>query len=172
MEQHILDKKQMDTMKMLADTNLKISEARGKIFQLEKDEESYLQSREKKALERIQKLFDDSSDLLKSAQGNYDSIQALCKQVMEFCDFLIDAQQKFQSLVDIFMERNKLWEEKMRKMSLEFEETKKLIDSDKRNIEERSQRLDDREKEVNSKIIWIRDREDTLTRSIAALKSQ
>lgn len=88
----------MDALRALADTNLKVSEARNTLSKLQQEETEYLISREKKAVGRIIKILADSHSLVEETNKNYELISDFCQSVTESSKFLSQALEAFQAL--------------------------------------------------------------------------
>lgn len=125
----------MNSLKALADTNLKISEVRTTLIKLEETETEYLEGREKKAVEKIQKVLDESKDLIEKTQNNYAEIHKLCTTVSEFAETLTKIYFQFKEMLAEFDTRNEAWDREVEKQVAEFGEIKKLIKLDKQVIE-------------------------------------
>lgn len=148
----------MESMKVLADTSMKISEAKGVIFKLQETETEYLVEREEKAMTRINKLFSDSKDLLDKTKNNHEEIRKYAATVSEFHEFLNKTFDTFQSLLSNFNERNDLWERNIRKkeeemasMKEEIKAEQKLIEIDKKDIEEKRKSIKQAQEQIESR---------------------
>ena len=80
--ENIITTEKMEALKALADANVKVSEVRGTIAKLKSEESAYLEEREKKALERIQIILDESESVLKEALSNYKAIHQFAKTLL------------------------------------------------------------------------------------------
>lgn len=129
--EHTVDTQKMDALKALADTNLKISEAKGFLIKLQEIETDYLVEREKKAVARIQNVLIESRELFHEVSTNYKEVNDLCRSASEFATFLGEAFRDFNSLVKDFDMRQDLWEAEVRAREAEFAEIKKLINVDR-----------------------------------------
>lgn len=157
--EHTLEKEKMDAVKAIADANLKISEARNTIFKLEETETEYLVAREKKALDRIQVVVEESQEVLETAKRNFDEVKALGNSVSEFSRSLLLLLEGFKGLVDGFEERNVLWEQQIGKQQDDLVELKKglksesvRIENDKKSLEQGRNVL--REEETRIRVKW------------------
>ena len=128
--ENIISKENMDSVKALAETNVKISEAKNALFKLKEDETSYLLIREKKVLKSIQKLHDDSAEIIKETKNNWKEVHELLNEASTLATFIIEAQGNFHKLLENFEEKDKLWQESVKKQEKETEEIKKLIKKD------------------------------------------
>lgn len=142
MDEHELSKEHMDSLKALALTNIKIGEAKGTLLKLQEQETSYLEEREKKALSRIQKVYDDSKELLVEAQANYSKIKELLGTVTSFSDFLTKAYDSFMEMLKDFREKNDLWDHQVSTIEEGFSKIRQEIDSDKVRIKNDQEALD------------------------------
>lgn len=95
----ILDKEKMDAVKALADTNMKVSEAKASLALIKADEGKYLAGREKKALELVERVLEESSLLLREARGNYEQVKDLHKGAGAFAEELSAAQRGLSEAV-------------------------------------------------------------------------
>lgn len=133
--EHILDKEKMDSIKALADTNMQISAAKGTLFQLQATETEYLEGREKKAMERIQKVVEDSHLLIKEAKENYQEIVDMSKSAAEVSKSLSSLHESFQKTLLDFEERNVLWGKQIENQQKEIADMRKGLQIEKMNIE-------------------------------------
>ncbi len=170
MEEHTLSKEHMDSVRALADTNIKIGEAKNTLIKLQEQETSYLAEREEKVLSRIQKILDDSKDLLAEAQSNYSKIRELNGTVSSFTEFLKGAYQAFLELLKNFRERNDLWDNKVSEIEKGFEDIKRQIDSDKVRIKNDQDSMERAKASMALERRKIDDDRATLERAIKRLK--
>lgn len=169
MEQTIT-KEQMDMMKILAETNLKISDARNALFGLEEKETQYLVEREEKAVKRIAKALKASQDLVDKTGDNYAKISEFCARLCEYADFLNASQAKFQGLVELFNQRNALWEENMKIQEEDIARQKNLIKQDLKMIENKENGILESEKRLKGEAARIESRQAALEQSYRAEK--
>lgn len=113
MEIQEVDKKQMEALQFLADTNLKIGDARTLLIKLQEQETTYLDGREQKALDRIQAVLDRSQQLLIESAGNYEKVKELYDTVCAFADLLAKAYDDFVAFKEKTEEKNQLQEERL-----------------------------------------------------------
>lgn len=156
MAEHTISKEHMDSLKALADTNMKIGEARGTLVKLQEVETGYLVEREAKAVAVIQKVVENSADLLKEVKTNYREVHDLCSVASSFAEFLVEAYGSFSALKTAFDEKSTLWEAQVKEKEAEFAEIRKqikqdnvLLANDKESLEKAKKALDiDRKKVV------------------------
>lgn len=115
MEPTIIDKKAMETLQKLAQTNLEISNAKNALYLLKQDENAFIEEREKKTLERLEQLFRDSEDIINKTKGNYDEVSELLTTVTEFSKFVAESQGNLHNIFTLFEEREGVWQEKVAK---------------------------------------------------------
>lgn len=155
----------MNSVKALADTNLKISEAKNLLFKLQEDETEYLINREKKALDKISKVFVESKDLLDKTHQNYEEIHQFCKTVSEYADFLAENHSKFQDMLATFHKRNELWEENVKKINQELADQRHAIKQDTEAITEREKRISEAKENIKKEKELIESRQQALLAS-------
>jgi hypothetical protein len=148
MEIQQLEKSRMDAVKELADTSMKISESKNILLKLQEKETEYLIAREEKAINKINKVLEESKDLLDKTQGNYEQIHIFCRTVSEYADFLSEAQGKFQKMLELFEERNKLWEENAQLQYAEIARQRKITEQDTKAIETREKKIEEATKSL------------------------
>lgn len=157
MDEHIVRKEHMESLKALSDVNIKISEAQNELFKLQESETEYLVTREKKAMDRIQKVVDDSQELIKEADKNHGQIKELLTGVSQFAEKLIKAQIDFHDLLAEFEEQNVEWEKKIGKQQDDLAEINKQqkvvqvqIENDKKSLEVAKNKLQDDQRKLDS----------------------
>jgi hypothetical protein len=129
--EHTVDKQTMDSLKALADVNIKVSEARSLLSTLQAEETEYLEAREKRALGRIQKVHDESAMLIKQTGDNYEDVHTLCVSVTELAGFITEAYGKFASLKETFDDRAVAWEAHIKEKESEVAALLKLAEADR-----------------------------------------
>lgn len=171
MEETIVSKQNMESIKALSDVNLKISDAKNTLFRLQEEETDYLILREKKAMERIQKVIDDSKEMIKEADENHGQIKELIIGVTQISENLTRLYSGFQDLSKEFEERNVLWEADIGKQQDDIAEARKeikiekvQIENDKKSIQQTKVKQENDQKKLDS------DR-GTVQRAIERLKS-
>lgn len=169
--ENIVSKEHMESLKALSDVNIKISEAQNTLFKLQEEETEYLITREKKAMDRIQKVVDDSKEMVKEADKNHGQVKELGVNISEFAQKLLRIQDNFKSLLVEFEERNVEWEKVIGKQQDDLEEIRKQqkvqniqLINDKRAIEMAKKKLTEDQKKIES------DR-GTIQRAIIRLKN-
>lgn len=170
METLELEKSKMESIKALADVNMKISEAQNLLFKLQEDETAYLVLRETKAVGQIKQVVEESQAMLKEADLNHGQIKELLTEVSQFVDKLLKIQENFHQLFAEFEERNVEWEKDISRQQEEIAEIRKnqkvqqvQIESEFKNIVAANKNLADGQKKLNSE-------RGTLERAIQRLK--
>lgn len=158
MDTHIISQQNMQAMEKLASTNLEVSNARNALFKMKEDETSYINEREKRTLERIAKLLDDSEEILNKTKNNYAELDDLLNTVSGVAKFITEAQGNFHQMIQDFEERDVLWQAKVAKHESELKETLKSIQirevflaNEKKNIEKSKLILSEEKKKIDDK---------------------
>jgi uncharacterized protein involved in exopolysaccharide biosynthesis len=170
MIEHEFEKEKMDSIKALADTNVKIGEARGVLENLKKDEVVYLEEREKKAIEVVDKVLADSKEILEEATKNYQGVKDLLNSASSFADFLKEAYISFSSLVAKFSEKSAIWEEEVTRQQKEIADIKQQISNDQVRIKNDQEALQRKEASLVDEKRKIDDQRATLERAINRLR--
>jgi len=143
-----LEPQKMQMLKEMADTNVRISDAKNLLFKLQEDETVYLEAREKKAMVKINKVFEDSKDLLDKTYKNYEEIHQFCQKVNEYADFLSETHTKFQKILEVFEKKNELWEKNVKNTNEEIAKQRKIIEQDSKAIKIREERIDEENEKI------------------------
>lgn len=170
MKETIVSKQNMEGLKTLSEITLKISDAKNLLFKLQEDETEYLILREKRAMERIQKVIDDSGEMVKEADKNYEKIQELFNGISEFASNLVSIQEQFTSLFSAFNERNVLWEADMAKQQDEILDIRNKIKVDQIKIENDSKSIDIAKQKIKDDQRKLDSDRGTVERAIIRLK--
>lgn len=165
-----LSKEAMDSVNLLAQTNVKIGIAKGALIKLEQEETAYLEEREKKAVGRIQKLFDDSKELLEGIKSNYQEVKQLLRDASSLSDFLVKAYEQFKALVNEFNERDAAWQAQVAQKEEEFGKIRQQIDNDKVRIKNDRDGIQKAKASLVVERRKIDDDRQTLARAITRLK--
>lgn len=152
-----LEKSKMDSIKEIADNNIKISEAKNALFKLQEEETEYLMVREKKAMHRIQKTVEDSAELVEEANKNHGQIKELGNEVSQFVQNLIKISSDYHQLLKEFEDRNVEWECNIGQQQDDIAKIKRhlnieavQIQNDKKSLEQAKKQLIDDQKKLAS----------------------
>lgn len=166
----ILEKEHFNTLKQLADTNVKVSEAKDVLERLKSMEVEYLESREKKVRDKVQKVLNESKDLLEETRKNYQSINTLCDTVVSYVDFIKEIQGKLENLQKERDKVNTLCEENITLQKKELSELRKTVDQDTRLLKEREEVLSQVSDRLQKEKALIESRQQALQTSYNAEK--
>ncbi len=165
-----ISKEHMDSLKALADTNMKIGVARQTLQKLEETETSYLEERENKAVLRIQKMFDDSKELITGIRENYAQAKELLTSASSFSDFLVKSYEALTALIERFNEKSVVWEAKVKVQEEEFSQIRQQIKNDQVRIKNDSESLERAKAKMVLERRKLDDERGTLDRAITRLK--
>ncbi len=165
MELHQLEQTKMQIMSELANTNLKISEAKNVIFKLQEEETEYLIEREKKALGKIQNVLQESRNLIEETHQNYAQVEEFCQTLVGFSDFLNESHDKMSLMLETFKKKNELWDENVKIQYEEIARQRKIVEQDTKAIESREQRIEE------ARLNLVKEREQIESRQQALLIS-
>lgn len=160
----------MDAMKALADTNIKISEAKVSLMKLKELESSYLSDREHKALLIIEKVITDSEFILKEAKGNYEKVEELYKTVSEFSSFLASSHEGFSKMLEDFEKKNQLWTASLNSREEQVNQFKEQLRVDQIRIKNDRESIQRKEEILRQDRRRIEDERATLERTIIRIK--
>ncbi len=170
MNTEVINQEKMEALKALAETNTKIGEARGILSKLKAEESEYLSEREKKTLEMVQKVLDESEETLGKAFSNYEEIKKFASDASDFSKFLIEAYNDFQELQKTFEEYTKQWNLKVEATETKLSELKKKIQIDQVQLKEDQEAVGRAWKNIAEEKRKIRSDRATLDAAITRLK--
>lgn len=170
MNTEILEKEKFETLKELADMTVQISEARETLTRLKETKTEYLQIRENEAKDKIQKILDDSVDLLRQINTNNDEIHQLYRTVSGYSKFLKQGHEAFKDMLAEFNERSDLWDKKVEEQYKEFGRIENQVKKDKENIENDKEELRKTKEQLEKDKIKIADERQTIKRAVERLK--
>lgn len=165
-----LDKSTMDSVKNLAEMNIKISDAKTALSKLKELETEYIEAREKKTLAKIDEILDESKELTKQIQSNHTKIKTFTQNISTFSAFMLEAHQDFSKLLDNFEEEQKGWEVKIKEREKDLEEEKKNILIQKNQIANDTKTLENKFKELEKERKKIEDLKGIIDRKIIRFK--
>lgn len=165
-----LEKQKFDTLKLLADANVKISDAKATLEQLEATKTDYLKLREEKTKEDIQKILNDSKGLVEEIHKNYKSVQVLCSVVSSYTVFLSEMQDKFSNMFSDFEKRNELWEKNVAAQKKELSEYQRIVKQDAEDIQSKEKILNETAERLKREKALIESRQQALQTSYNAEK--
>lgn len=165
-----LEKEKMDSVRALAETNIQVSQAKTLLFKMKEEEKQYIAEREAVALNSIQKIFDESSEVIKSVRSNYQEVNDILKESRELTKFLTEIHNNFIKLLEEFEKAKLVWNDQVSNVENEFNSIKKEIKidqitiiNDKKSIEKQKVLLIEEQRKIN-------DQRGTLERAVERLK--
>lgn len=163
---------QMNALTALANTNIEVSKAKELLFKMKENENEYLVLREKKAIAHIQKIIDDSQNILSKARDNYYETTQFYNTVSSFSSSLNESYLIFQEMLRDFEEKNTLWENSMKEREEKVKEFIKNIDEDRIRISNDKKGIESQKKLLDEEKIRINDMRGTVEREIIRLKQK
>lgn len=172
MPEHILSKENMDSLKAIADANLKVSEARNVLFKLEEEETTYLVGREKKAMERIQKVIDESVLLVQEARENYREIVEIGNATSDLTRSITSLVELFKNATADFEERNLEWEKQIGLQQDEIVEVRNQLKAQRSEIDNDKKSIQKEQINIENEKIKIKDQWGEISRALTRLKER
>lgn len=140
-----IEKEKFDSVKLLADMSMQISDAKRRLLDVQKTEVEYLEAREKKATEKIDQIYKDSQDFLDKAQKNYKKVNDFCKVVVGYAESLDSIHATFKELHKDFEKKSALWEKNTTKQNNDIAKMRAVVESDAKMLEDKEKRLKNEE---------------------------
>lgn len=165
-----VDTKQMEALKSLADTNIKIGEAKEALSKLKSTETEYLKEREEETLRVVAQVLKESAEVIALANKNFTEVQDFHKDVSSFAEYLVEAQKSFSELVAAFEEHSRLRNHEAKTQLAEIAEQKKVLKIASDSIAADRRQLDEARLKMTEDQKKIADDRATLDRAIKRLK--
>lgn len=170
MAEHIVSKEHMESLKALADLNMKVSEARELLSSLQETETEYLVARESTAIERIRKTVSESGDLLAEVRNNYREVENFYKTVSSFSEQMKETHTAFSSLLGDFKMSQVEWDRHIETQEEEISTLRRDIGVEKVRITNEKKNIESARKKLEDECKKIADQRGTLERAIKRLK--
>lgn len=168
--EHTISQEHMASLQALAETNVKIGEAKGTLLKLKSEETEFLKEREKKGEAIIQKMLEDSGALLIEVRSNYSEVRSLCSEASSFAGFLIEMSEDVKRMVDEFHTETTIWDQKVAIKEAEFEKIRQDLKKDRVLLDNDRQSIEDQKKKIAEAWRKVADEQGTLERAIKRLK--
>lgn len=167
-----LDKKTMTAMETLAQTNVKIGEAKGILENLKLTEMSYLEEREKTTIVKIQSILDESEVLVSKIKGNYEEISTFYANTCTYVEFLSEIQKKIAVTIESFNQNVTIWEESVKKEENRLFLLRRDIDIQEKKIEIDKKTLDAGFKKLANESKLIESRQAQLSSALKIIEKK
>jgi len=165
-----LEKTKFDTLKDIADLNVKVSEARNTLLEIEKEKESFIAKREKQTVVKITKVVKESEEMLSKATNNYEQVNTLVRVVTGYTESIREAHEDLKVLVKDYSEKNTLWEKNYENQVHSLSHLEKRINDDKKALKKEFSELAKQKELLGKQRIKLEDEKETIKRSIKRLK--
>lgn len=160
----------MEALQALADTNMKIGEARNTLSLLKAEETAYLTQRELKALETVQIILNESEEVLKLSFSNYEQVKKLANDASNFAQSLAESYQEFENLKVTFDKYTTAFEDSIKLKETELADIKNLMKLDKAQMKAEQDAINRAYKNIAVEKVKIKDSRETLERAFNRLK--
>jgi len=160
----------MQALQALSEVNIKISEARNLLLELQEKETEFIVLREKKVLKRIDEVIKESQNLLSIVDQNYKHISEITVGIADFNEKIGRLSAEYTSLIAEFEAENEEWERRIGRQLDDIATQKqnlKILEAFLQNQREGIQQ--EREKLVEDQKILHKDRQ-SLKNAIIRLK--
>ena len=130
-----ITQQQMESVKVLAETNMQISEAKNLLFAVKKEEQTYILKREREVSERIDALYLTSKQTLDDIKENYEGVKTLLILSQEATSHLKETYGELATYITESDENSKKWQEIIKVKEEDFINLKKGLDIERTLIE-------------------------------------
>lgn len=169
---HELDTETMQKLERLADINVQISKAKTILSQLSEEEASFLEDREKKAVEKVNSILEHSQSIVDQINHNHDQVTQFHNTVVSFVGFLEEIYDKTKGLMESFDTQSEQWEAKVIEQDESLSTRKALLDKQTNALAEEKENLKKKEKDLIAFDRALNDKYATLERTQARIKSK
>lgn len=168
----IVTKESMDALQALADTNMKVSQAKAALAKLEEDETEYLLSREQRVVERLNRTLIQSETLVTETLNNYALVKSFADAVSHTADAVVAATQEIVRRDETFKDTINAFEAHCNTQEAKLAEQKKVIQSAHILLNSEKEGIERQKKLLSEKSRKIADERATLERAITRLTEQ
>ncbi|MFA6095412.1 MAG: hypothetical protein WC767_01055 [Candidatus Paceibacterota bacterium] len=130
-----IKKEEMESMRVLAETNMKISEAKAALSGIETSKDEFMAAREKEALEVVASTLEKIAEMLKDIGTNYEKLKEIRGLVLNIVDFADTFSKQIVSMKEELSESSEKATEKIRSWRLELEKREEEIKASLLSIE-------------------------------------
>lgn len=170
MNETIIDSQKMSALHALAETNLKISEARAHLNELDEKETEYLVAREKRVMERITALLEESRIAIAEVQENYNGIKQFYSDVCVYVSKVTKIGDDLLTLLEKFDEVREKTDETISANEATVAEIRRAVLVQNSSLESHKAMIENREREVSAGEVKLAQDNDMLNRGIERLK--
>jgi len=172
MDIQTVDSTKMEALKSLAETNLKVSNAKVTLAEIKNEHNAYIKKREEKVLDQIKAIIDQSQKILDEAYANYEEVHDLSKSVDQISTFIFEAHSDLLSLNKLFDERSSLWEKDVAAVNEIMSAKKKQILVDQTLIKNDQDSIKKTYKAIAVQKRKLQDDRETMEREIERFKKR
>jgi len=130
----ILEKTKFDAVKEIADMTIQISGAKLALEEIKNAKNEFISEREKETVEKIQKIINDSKEILEQANKNYAEVHNLLNILTSYKECLDELNEKFAEMIGDFNKKDKEWKENTEKQYKEIEELQRQTKEDAEKV--------------------------------------
>lgn len=169
--EHNVSAQQMDSLKALTDTNMKVSEAKGALMKIKEMESAYLADREKKAVTVVTDALAQSEQILNDTTKNYAEVRELATTAWGLADKVVRMHDEFAEIMGLFDQKSALWEAQTEAQKASFVLLNKQISLDRAHLANDREAIDARTKRLTERERKLADDRGALERAITRLKA-
>lgn len=150
-----VDREKMQSLEELAKTNMLVSEAHNSLQDLRGLETDYLVEREGKAAVAVDRVLAESEAVVAQAMENYEAVTTLATDTRSVAARVVDLFNAVKGVMARFDEKSALWLKNVEDREGKLEEgkkallvQKKMLDGERKSLDERALALTDAEAKV------------------------
>lgn len=150
-----VDREKMQALEELARTNIAVSDAHTALDDVKGLETDYLVEREGKAMAAVDRVLAESEAVVNQAMENYDAVNTVAADVRTVASRTVDLFNALKGIMARFDQKSALWlknvedrEGKLEEKSRALAVQKRLLDNDRKSLDERALLLTDAEAKV------------------------
>ena len=125
-----IDQEKMKTLKEVADANVKLSEMKADMANLESEKENFFKLREDELIGKLKKTLDESQDFVNQTLSNYKQVKEFNDELVSFSNFIKESQSQLKEFVDSFQNEAKEIVRQLEEQDNRLEQQKRQIESD------------------------------------------
>lgn len=172
MEIKTIEQEKMTALTALANINVELTTAEGKLLNMKNTIEDYIRTREKMTEERVATILSESQGILNEAMRNYREIEQFYNSVVIFSGGLDKSFERLQKMADDFAEWRGKSEALIEKQEADIRIQKRDLEAQKKKVASDAESNKRRSEELSTWQTRLSSRETSLRNALEVIKAR
>lgn len=169
---HAIKSEHMEAMKALAETNMRLSEAKSDLFSLRSEESRYLEERRSAEKKAVSDALDESRGMLAEIQEIRESARDLARESLILSDKARESVAEFNRMRSELIESERVRGEEIIRMLSEVREERNSLANESAMIDARRKEIQSMEKGISDERRRIDSERGALERAVKRIKDK